>query len=48
MGVPPPLAAGAIRVSTGHATGDAEVERFLEAWRKCIAALGKTRQEIAA
>ena len=48
MGVPPALAAGAIRISFGHLTAEREVECFLQAWRKCVASLGKDRQGIAA
>jgi cysteine desulfurase len=48
MQVAPHLARGAVRVSTGHATSEADIECFLEAWRKCVGALGKGRQEIAA
>jgi cysteine desulfurase len=48
MGVDPALAAGAIRVSGGYATRESDITRFLQAWRKCVAALGKGRREIAA
>jgi cysteine desulfurase len=48
MGAPQALAAGAIRISFGHLTGEREVECFLLAWRKCVASLGKDRQGIAA
>lgn len=48
MGVDAALAAGAIRVSVGYATHESDIARFLQAWRKCIAALGKGRREIAA
>ena len=34
MGVPGELARGAIRVSTGPATTNAEIDRFLEVWQK--------------
>jgi len=48
MGVDPALAAGAIRVSIGPATTDAEIDLFLEAWRKHLAALSKGRRGLAA
>jgi cysteine desulfurase len=48
MGVRPELAACAIRLSTGYATQEKHVDRFLEAWRKCVAALGKDRRPRAA
>jgi cysteine desulfurase len=48
MGADPALAAGAIRVSTGAATTDAEIDLFLEAWRKHVAALSKGRRGLAA
>ena len=38
MGVAPELARGAIRISTGPATTEAEVDRFLNVWQK----LGKS------
>jgi cysteine desulfurase len=34
MGVPDSLAASALRVSTGWATTDADIDRFLESWSK--------------
>jgi cysteine desulfurase len=48
MGVSPALTRGAVRVSLGWATTEAEVERFLGAWRKLASALSKGRQGIAA
>jgi cysteine desulfurase len=48
MGVSPILARGAVRVSLGWSTTQAEVERFLDAWRKLASALSKGRQGIAA
>ena len=36
MGVEPALARGAVRVSLGWSTTEAEVERFLETWNKCL------------
>jgi cysteine desulfurase len=34
MGVDPELARGAIRMSTGHATKEGDIDRVLETWRK--------------
>jgi cysteine desulfurase len=48
MGVAPGLARGAIRVSVGPATTLSDIERFLEAWRKCAGTLLKSRTELAA
>jgi len=51
MGVSPPLAGGAIRVSLGFSTTETDVERFLNAWRKLASALsrgGKEQRGIAA
>ncbi len=48
MGVDSVLARGAIRVSTGHATGDADIDRFLSAWTKLSESLLKGRNVIAA
>jgi cysteine desulfurase len=48
MGVDPALAGGAIRVSTGYATTDADIERFLSAWTKLSDSLLKGRNVIAA
>jgi cysteine desulfurase len=48
MGVSPVLTRGAVRVSLGWTTPQAEVERFLDAWRKLASALSKGRQGIAA
>jgi cysteine desulfurase len=48
MGVSPVLTRGAVRVSLGWSTTEAEVERFLDAWRKLASALSKGRQGIAA
>jgi cysteine desulfurase len=41
MGVSPALARGALRVSLGWETTQADVERFLNAWRKVNGALSK-------
>jgi cysteine desulfurase len=48
MGVDPALARGAIRVSTGYATKDEDIERFLSAWTKLSESLLKGRNVIAA
>jgi cysteine desulfurase len=48
MGVDPALAQGAIRVSTGYSTKEADVERFLSAWTKLSESLLKRRKSIAA
>jgi cysteine desulfurase len=50
MGVAPALAQGAIRVSLGYATTQAEIEVFLRAWEKLSESLykAKKRQDIAA
>jgi cysteine desulfurase len=48
MGVEAKLARGAIRVSTGPATTLGGVERFLEAWTKCVNTLLRGRRELAA
>ncbi len=41
MGVSPVLSRGAVRVSVGWATHKADIERFLDAWRKLSGALSK-------
>jgi cysteine desulfurase len=41
MGVPAELARGAIRVSLGPATTEAEIGRFLEVWQKLVKSLSK-------
>jgi len=41
MGLPPPLIRAAVRVSIGWSTTEADIERFLSAWRKVIPALSK-------
>jgi len=48
MGVEPALARGAIRVSTGPATTEDHIERFLSAWTKLSESLLKGRRFIAA
>jgi cysteine desulfurase len=47
MGVPP-LLHGAVRVSLGWASTEADVERFLDAWRKLTTALSKRGHGMAA
>jgi len=47
MGVSPVLLRGAVRVSLGWSTDEADIERFLAAWRKLASALSKGR-DIAA
>ena len=41
MGVSPGLVRGAVRVSLGWSTNEADIERFLAAWRKLASALSK-------
>jgi cysteine desulfurase len=49
MGVPMELARGAIRVSTGPATTEAEIDRFLEVWKKLVQRLSiKEKRGLAA
>jgi len=48
MGASGPLARGAVRVSIGYATQDADIERFLAAWRKLAQTLFKEQRGIAA
>jgi len=48
MGVSGPLQRGAVRVSLGWNSTEADVEKFLAAWRKLASALSKARQGIAA
>jgi cysteine desulfurase len=45
MGVAPGLAAGAIRISLGAATSDAEIEVFLKAWEKLAKSLYKAKKQ---
>ena len=47
MGVSPPLARGAVRVSLGPTTTESDIDRFLEAWRKLFQTLANKR-DIAA
>jgi cysteine desulfurase len=46
MGVPPSLLRGAIRVSLGWNTTKADVECFLDAWRKLATALSKSETNL--
>jgi cysteine desulfurase len=49
MGVPVELARGAIRISTGPATTEAEIDRFLEVWKKLVQCLSiKEKRGLAA
>jgi len=48
MGISPPLLRGAVRLSLGWTTSDADVERCLGAWRKLSSALSKDQRGIAA
>ncbi len=45
MGVSPALVRGAVRVSLGWTTTKAEVERFLDAWRKVSSALSRSSKQ---
>ena len=48
MGIPAPLARGAVRVSLGYATQEADIERFLAAWRRLAESLSKESRGMAA
>ncbi|MGH6684510.1 MAG: aminotransferase class V-fold PLP-dependent enzyme, partial [Pseudolabrys sp.] len=48
MGVDPALARGAVRVSIGRTTTEAEMERFLGTWISLVGSLLKQGREIAA
>jgi len=48
MGVSPTLLRGAVRVSLGWSTTEADIEKFLSAWRKLASALSKGQRGIAA
>jgi cysteine desulfurase len=48
MGVGPALAQGAVRVSLGYGSTEAEIEMFLKTWKKLSESLGKERRGIAA
>jgi len=48
MGVSPVLTRGAVRLSLGSTTTEADVEMFLNAWRKLITALSRDERGKAA
>jgi cysteine desulfurase len=48
MGVGPALARGAVRVSVGWSTNEADIDRFLTAWRNVSGALLKESRGVAA
>jgi len=48
MGVSAPLRRGAVRVSLGWSTTEADIEKFLGAWRKLASTLSKEQRGIAA
>ena len=48
MGVSPSLLRGAVRLSLGWSTTEADIERFLGAWRKLATALSKEQRGMAA
>jgi cysteine desulfurase len=48
MGVPAPLARGAVRVSIGYATQETDIDRFLAAWTRLAQTLLKESHGIAA
>ena len=48
MGVPAGLARGAVRISLGYGTQEADIERFLAAWRTLAQTLSKESRGIAA
>jgi cysteine desulfurase len=48
MGVPGALARGAVRVSLGYSTQEADIERFLAAWRRLAESLSKESRGMAA
>jgi cysteine desulfurase len=48
MGVSPTLVRGAVRVSLGWSTTEADVEKFLSAWTKLASALSRGQRGIAA
>ncbi len=45
MGVEPALAGGAIRVSLGWTTADADIEKLLNAWNEVVSSLLKKRKQ---
>jgi cysteine desulfurase len=48
MGIAPDLARGAVRVSLGWSTREADVERFLQTWKMLAGSLLKERRGMAA
>ena len=48
MGVPPALAAGALRLSLGYSTTERDIENFLAALTKVVSGLTKRQQNLAA
>jgi cysteine desulfurase len=48
MGVSPMLLRGAVRISLGWSTTEADIEKFLSAWTKLASALSKAQRGIAA
>jgi cysteine desulfurase len=48
MGVAPELARGAIRISTGYGSTAADIDRFLQAWRRQVESLLKGQRVMAA
>jgi cysteine desulfurase len=48
MGVAPELARGAIRISTGYGSTAADIDRFLQAWRRQVESLLKGQHVMAA
>src|SRR6266566_5078547 len=48
MGVAPPLARGAVRVSLGPTTTESAIDRFIQAWIRVSGALLKRSEGIAA
>jgi len=47
MGVEPALARGAVRISLGWSTTQADVERLLDTWKNVISSLLKTHATAA-
>jgi cysteine desulfurase len=41
MGVAPELARGAVRISTGPTTSEADVDRFIQVWQKLTNSLSR-------
>jgi cysteine desulfurase len=47
MQVPAPVAKGAVRVSIGWSTTDAEIVRFLQIWERVYRSLSQRRERAA-